>query len=101
MENGCKARMEACIRKSTIPTFNYWKHAYGNPPSLLPSTIKVGESSDSQLTSSVPGLVSSLMDMSMTEISEENQISMIKTCMKKTRVLYLEVLSKRLSFSFQ
>ncbi|KAI2512651.1 hypothetical protein MHU86_1647 [Fragilaria crotonensis] len=73
-----------------------WNHAYGNPPSLpltigsmhtgnppsLPSTIKVMESSDSQLTSSVPGL-SSLMDMSMTEISEENQISMIKTCMKK------------------
>ncbi|KAI2491744.1 hypothetical protein MHU86_22821 [Fragilaria crotonensis] len=58
-----------------------WKHAYGNPPSL-PSTIKVMESSDSQLTSSVPGL-SSLMDMSMTEISEENQISKIKTCMKK------------------
>ena len=57
------------------------KHAYGNPPSL-PSTIKVGTSSDSQLTSSVPGL-SSLMDMSMTEISEENQISMIKTCIKK------------------
>ena len=58
-----------------------WKHAYGNPPSL-PSTIQVGKSSDSQQTSSVPGL-SSLMDMSMTEISEENQISMIKTCMKK------------------
>ena len=57
------------------------KHAYGNPPSL-PSTIKVGKSSDSQLTSSVPGLSSS-MDMSMTEISEENQISMIKTCIKK------------------
>ena len=57
------------------------KHAYGNPPSL-PSTIKVGKSSDSQLTSSVPGL-SSLVDMSMTEILEENQISMIKTCIKK------------------
>jgi hypothetical protein len=58
------------------------KHAYRNPPSL-PSTftINVGKSSDSQLTSSVPGL-SSLMDMSMTEISEENQISMIKTCIK-------------------
>ncbi len=74
------------------------KHAYGNPPSL-PSTIKVGTSSDSQRTSSVPGL-SSLMDMSMTEILEENQISMIKTCIKNTCSL-LEVLSKRLSFSFQ
>jgi hypothetical protein len=56
------------------------KHAYGNPPSL-PSTIKVGKSSDSQLTSSVPGL-SSLVDMSMTENTEENQISVIKTCIK-------------------
>jgi hypothetical protein len=62
------------------------KHAYGNPPSL-PSTIKVGKSSDSQLTSSVPGL-SSLVDMSMTEISEENQISMIKTCIKNTCSLF-------------
>ena len=62
------------------------KHAYGNPPSL-PSTIKVGTSSDSQLTSSVPGL-SSLMDMSMTEILEENQISMIKTCIKNTCSLF-------------
>ncbi|KAI2502759.1 hypothetical protein MHU86_11663 [Fragilaria crotonensis] len=57
------------------------KHAYGNPPSL-PSTIKVGKSSDSQLTSSVPGL-SSIVDMSMTENTEENQISVIKTCIKK------------------
>ena len=57
------------------------KHAYGNLPSL-PSTIKVGKSSDSQQTSSVPGL-SSLMDMSMTEISEDNQISMVKGCIKR------------------
>ena len=57
------------------------KQAYGNQPSL-PSTIKVRKSSDSQVTSSVPGL-SSLMDMSMTEISEENQISMVKGCIKR------------------
>jgi len=54
---------------------------YQNPPSL-PSSIKVSKSSDSQVTSSVPGL-SSLMDMSMTEISEENQISMVKGCIKR------------------
>ena len=48
---------------------------YQNPPSL-PSSIKVSKSRDSQVTSSVPEL-SSLMDMSMTEISEENQISMV------------------------
>ena len=57
------------------------KQAYGNQPSL-PLTIKVRKSSDSQVTSSVPGL-SSLMDMSMTEISKENQISMVKGCIKR------------------
>jgi hypothetical protein len=46
---------------------------YQNPPSQ-PSSIKVSKSSKSQVTSSVPGL-RSLLDMSMTEILEENQIS--------------------------
>ncbi len=54
---------------------------YQNPPSL-PLSIKVSKSSNSQVTSSVVGL-SSLMDMSMTEISEENQISMVKGCIKQ------------------
>jgi hypothetical protein len=57
------------------------KGTYQNPPSL-PSTIKVKKSSDSHVTSSIPGL-SSLMDMSMTEISEENQLLMVKGCIKK------------------
>ena len=50
-------------------------------PKSLPSTIKVKKSTESQVTSSMPGL-SSLMDMSMTEISEENQIVMVKTSVK-------------------
>jgi hypothetical protein len=52
-----------------------------NPPSL-PSTIKVMKAtSHSHVTSSVPGL-SSIMDMSMTEISGENQVLMVKGCIK-------------------
>jgi hypothetical protein len=57
------------------------KDTYQNSPSL-PLSIKVSKSRDSQVTSSVPGL-SSFMDMSMTEILEENQISMVKGCIKR------------------
>ncbi len=57
------------------------KNTYHNPPSL-PSTIKVMKASDSHVTSSIPGL-SSIMDMGMTEISEENQVLMVKSCIEK------------------
>ena len=56
------------------------KDTYQNPSSL-PSTIKVMKASDSHVTSSIPGL-SSIMDMSMTEISEENQRLMVRGCIK-------------------
>jgi hypothetical protein len=56
------------------------KDKYQNPPSL-PSTIKVMKASNSHVTSSIPGL-SSIMDMSMTELSEENQILLVKGCIK-------------------
>jgi hypothetical protein len=46
------------------------KDTYQNPPSL-PSTIKVMKASNSYEKSSSPGL-SSIMNMSMTKISEEN-----------------------------
>jgi hypothetical protein len=39
------------------------------------------KASDSHVTSSIPGL-SSIMDMSMTEISEENQRLMVRGCIK-------------------
>jgi hypothetical protein len=44
------------------------KDTYQNPPSF-PSTIKVMKASNSHVTSSFPGL-SSTLDMSMTEISK-------------------------------
>jgi hypothetical protein len=56
------------------------KDTYQNPPSL-PSNIKVMKASNSHVTSSVTGL-SSIVDMSMTEICEENQVLMVKGCMK-------------------
>ena len=40
------------------------------------------KASNSHVTSSVPGL-SSTMDMSMTKISDENQVLMVKGCIKK------------------
>jgi hypothetical protein len=53
------------------------------PPSgLVPSSIKVKKSSDSLVTSSTPGLTST-MDMSMTEISAEDQILIVRSCVKK------------------
>jgi hypothetical protein len=58
------------------------KDTYQNPPSSLPSTIKVMKASNRHETSSVSGL-SSIMDMNMMEISEENQVLMVKGCIKK------------------
>ena len=57
------------------------KDTYQNPPSL-PSTIKVMKASYSHVTFSIPGL-NSIMDMSMTEISEESQVLMVKGCIEK------------------
>jgi hypothetical protein len=57
------------------------KDTYQNPPSL-PSTIKVMKASNRHVTCSVSGL-SSIMDMSMMEISKENQVLMVKGCIKK------------------
>ena len=54
-----------------------------NHPNSLPSSIKqVKTSNGSQVTSSVPGL-GSFHDMSMTEMSDEFQISVVKACVKK------------------
>lgn len=59
-----------------------YTHPNSVHPNSVPSSIKVKTSSGSQVTSSVPGL-SSFHDMSMTEMSEEFQISVVKTCVKK------------------
>lgn len=52
-------------------------------PASLPTSINFkGGSSESQVSSSIPGL-SSIMDMSFSEISEENLITMVKNCVKQ------------------
>ena len=55
--------------------------SHQNPPSL-PSTIKVKHSSNSHVSSSVPGL-SSYLDMSMTKISPDNHVTMVRKCVQK------------------
>ena len=60
-------------------TSSYTSHQ--NPRSL-PSTIKVKHSSNSHVSSLVPGL-SSYLDMSMTEISPDNQVTMVRKCVQK------------------
>ena len=57
------------------------KNTYQNPPSL-PSTIKVMHTSNSHVTSSIPGQCS-IMDMSMTKNYEENQVLIIKGCIEE------------------
>ena len=60
-----------------------WSQKKYNHPNSLPSSIKqVKTSNGSQVTSSVPGL-GSFHDMSMIEMSDEFQISVVKTCVKK------------------
>ena len=47
-----------------------------------PLSIEVKHPSNSHVSSSVPGL-SSYLDMSMTEISPENQVTMVRKCVQK------------------
>jgi hypothetical protein len=79
-----------------------WKKAPGgknhyiqrqNPPSL-PSTIKVKHSSNSHVSSPVPGL-SSYLDMSMTEISPDIQSHNGEEMCLKTYALNMEVLPQK------
>ena len=58
-----------------------YKDIYQNPPSL-PSTLNVMKASNIHVKSLVPGLCS-IMDKSMMEISKENQVLMVKGCIKK------------------
>jgi hypothetical protein len=53
------------------------------PTSSLPTSIKVitNNTNGSQVSSSIPGL-SSMLDMSMTELSESDQILIVKACVK-------------------
>jgi hypothetical protein len=78
-------------------TIQEHKDIHQNPPSL-PSTIKVMKASNSHATSSVPGL-SSIMDMRMSKISEENQVLMVKGC-KKAHVFMWKFYQKDLNSHF-
>ena len=72
-------KMEESTRRKKFTTSSYTSHQ--NPPSL-PSTIKVKHSSNSHVSSSVPGL-SSFLDMSITKISPDNQVTMVRKCVQK------------------
>jgi hypothetical protein len=58
-----------------------WSDKSDNPPRSLPTSIQVKKSSDSHVTSATPELSSSL-DMSMTEVTAEDQIHIVKRCVK-------------------
>ena len=49
-------------------------------PNSMPTTIKVNESEESQMSSSIPGLGSSMLDMSMNNMTEEQEITLVKLC---------------------
>jgi hypothetical protein len=58
----------------------YWSSTAN--PNQVPSSIKVKTTTDSQLSSSIPGL-SSILDMSMTEIEADAHKNLIKSCVRK------------------
>jgi hypothetical protein len=72
-------KMEESTGRKKFTTSSNASHQ--SPPSL-PSSIKVKHSSNSHVSSSVPGL-SSFLDMSMIEISPENQVTMVRKCVQK------------------
>ena len=91
-ETGSGARSGAGALQSTArpppPSMN--KEMYATPtrndqpssgttPNSMPTTIKVNKSEESQMSSSIPGLGSS-MDMSMNIMTEEQEIALVKLC---------------------
>ena len=84
-------KMEESTGRTKFTTSSNASHQ--NPPSL-PSSIKVKHSSNSHVSSSVPGL-SSFLDMSMTEIGTENQVTMVRKCVQK------HIFPQRVSCSLQ
>jgi hypothetical protein len=75
-------KMEEITGRKKFTTSSNTSHQ--NSPSL-PSRINVKHSSNSHVSSSVPGL-SSYLGMSMTEISPENQVTMVRKCVRKKHV---------------
>jgi hypothetical protein len=62
----------------TTPTRNP-EPSSGTAPNSMPTTIKVDESEESQMSSSIPGFGSS-MDMSMNAMTREQEITLVKLC---------------------
>ena len=64
--------------KYTTPTRNPELYS-GTTPNSMPTTIKVNDSEESQMSSSIPGLGSST-DMSMNAMTREQEITLVKLC---------------------
>jgi hypothetical protein len=66
------------FNRYTTPTRNP-EPSLGTAANSLPTTIKVKESDESQMSSSIPGLGSST-DMSMNAMTREQEITLVKLC---------------------
>jgi hypothetical protein len=69
------------LKTSHDPT-SYWRNTTQPYPYEVPSSIKVRKTTDSQVTTSIPGL-STMLDMSMTEIEAETHRNLVKSCVRK------------------
>ena len=67
------------LKTSHDPT-SYWRST-AQPYQVL-SSIKVRKTTDSQVTTSIPGL-SSMLEMSMTEIEADTYRNLVKSCVRK------------------
>ena len=66
------------FNKYSTPTRNS-EPSSGTAPNSMPTTIKVNESEESEMSSSIPGLGSS-MDMSMNAMTTQQEITLVKQC---------------------
>jgi hypothetical protein len=78
--------------KYTTPTRNLELYS-GTAPNSMPRTIKVNESEESQMSSSIPGLGSS-MDMSMNAMTREQEITLVKLCVTTKMFSYWKFYSQ-------
>jgi hypothetical protein len=82
MQQQTPIKMDDCTGMKKYRTSSYTsKTSHQNPPSL-PSNIKLKHSSNSHVSLSVPGL-SSYLDMSVTKIHPENQVTLVRKCVQK------------------
>jgi hypothetical protein len=80
-QSGGSTSMRKTKKHKTSHEPAYWNST--GQPYQVPSSIKVlRKTTDSQVTSSIPGL-SSILDMSMTEIEADTHKNHIKSCVRK------------------